>query len=91
MRDKVKGKIEKHYNILINGQKCKILNYKIENSRLTIITKLKNENLWLNRDEIGEICIEEENERHLFFVKWHSSLFDATIFYYYYTIIEDHY
>ncbi len=89
MKDKIKGKIDKHYTILVNGQKCKILNYKTEDSRLTIITKISNPNLWLNCDEKGEICIEDGSKRHYFSVKSYSACYGITIFRYYYYILDE--
>ena len=89
MKDKIKGKIEKHYDILVNGQKCKILNYKIDGSELTIITKIKNSNLWMSRNDKGEICIEDENKRHFFSVKGLYAHYSTTIFNYSYLIIEE--
>lgn len=90
MKDKMKGKLDNHFHIFVNGRKCKILNYKTEDDCLTIITKIKNQNLWVDSDKEAEICIEDENKRYFFFVKCLSVFCDTTIFRYCYSILQEH-
>lgn len=83
MRDKRKGKLDRHYYILVDGRKCRILNYKVkeiesyllEGRRLTLVTKFGGEGFFVDHDTGGEILIENEKERIIFHVRMmsHSS------------------
>ena len=88
MKDKRQCKIDKHFPVYMDGHKCLILNYRVENNHLTIITKIKNSNLGIGRDT-GEIVIEQDGVKITYIVEHCTVYYGITIFYYGYHILEE--
>ena len=96
MRDKRKRKLDRHYYILVDGRKCRILNYKIEKiqnfllegNTLTLITKFREQDFSVSRDTGGVICIENDSERLVFRVKPFSASWSSTVWKFHYWIID---
>lgn len=88
MKDKRKGKIDKHYPIFVDGRKCLILNYRVRDGHLTLITKIKNSDLAISGDT-GEIVIEKDGVRTVFFVERCTVYYGVTIFEYGYHIYDE--
>ena len=88
MKDKIKGKIDKHYPIYVDGRKCLILNFRVRDGHLTLITKIKNSDLAISGDA-GEIVIEKDGVRTEFNVERCPVYYGITIFEYGYHILEE--
>jgi len=88
LKDKRQGKINKHFPIYVDGHKCRILNYHVENNHLTIITKIRNDNLGI-RGDTGEIVIEKDGVKITYIVEHCTVFYGITIFNYGYHIVEE--
>lgn len=89
MKDKIKGKMDRHYPITVNGRKCRILGYKTDGSRLTIITKISSCDLLASPNEKLEIVIESQSQRHIYVVQRENAYCGISVFRYYYTILDE--
>ena len=89
MSDQRQKKIDRHFPVYLDGRKCRILNYRIEGDKLTIITKIKNSNLHTGFGETSELIIEENGEKRRFLVTSLTVYYGVTIFYYSYRIIQE--
>ena len=88
MKDKRQQKTDKHFPIYVDGHKCLILNYRIENNRLTIITKNKNSDLEISGDK-GKIVIEKDGVKTEYIIEQGTVHHGITIFNYEYRILEE--
>lgn len=88
MKDKIKGKIDRHYPIYVDGRRCLILNYRVREGHLTLITKIKNSSLAIGGD-VGEIVIEKDGVRTEFTVERCTVYYGVSIFEYGYHVLEE--
>ena len=72
----------------MDGHKCLILNYRVQNDHLTLITKIKNSNLGISGDT-GELVIEKDDVRITYIVEHCTVYYGITIFNYGYHILEE--
>ena len=78
MKDKIQGKINKHFPVYVNGHKCRILNYYIQNDYLTVITKINNSNFGI-RGDTGELVIKKGGVKTAYIVEYCTSFYGNTI------------
>ena len=88
MKDKRKYKIDKHFPVYMDGHKCLILNYLVNSSHLTVITKIKNSDLGISGDT-GELVIEKDGVKTTYIVEHCTVYYGVTIFKYGYHILEE--
>ena len=88
MKDKRKSKIDRHFPVYMDGRKCLILNYRVYDDRLTVITKIRNSDLSISGDT-GELVIEKDGVRKTFIVEHCTVYYGITIFNYGYHILEE--
>lgn len=88
LKEKRKGKIDRHFPVYMDGHKCLILNYRVQNDHLTLITKLKNSNLGISGDT-GELVIEKGGVKITYIVEHCTVYYGITIFNYGYHILEE--
>ena len=88
MKDKRQSKIDKHFPVYMDGHKCLILNYRVQGSHLTVITKIKNSSLGISGDT-GELVIEKDGMKITFTVEHCTVYYDVTMFRYGYHILEE--
>lgn len=68
MKDKRLGKLNRHFQIMINGRKCRILNYCVNEYTITLKTKMSNDTFYICRDSENYITIETETEKVVYTV-----------------------
>ena len=83
MKDKRIEKIKKHYEILINGKKIKIMNHMIDEKEIRLITKIKGQSFPF--DECVRIEIPKQGA---LYGKWACGMISAQTEEYHYKIIE---
>lgn len=88
MKDKRQSKVDRHFPVYMDGHKCLILNYRVQNDRLTLITKIKNSDLAIGGDT-GELVIEKDGVKKTFIVEHCTVYYGITIFNYGYHIVEE--
>lgn len=92
---KKQNKIDKHFDIIANGKKVKIINYKITEGRdeysglmgqnMEIITKISNKVL---ESKPIECIICKDNKELNFIGSWYSTRSQAGLFKYHYSVDE---
>ena len=90
MKDKIQGKMDRHYPITVNGQKCRILSYKTDGTHLTLIAKIRSDELFCPRPGVDqEIVIETPPNWQVFTVQWESASSESGVFRTHYRILAE--
>ena len=89
MFDKKKGKLLRHFPIIVNGKKCQVMRLRVNENNLALLTKIPNPNLYYQRGETAEIVHETDARLTVYHTEgtgmaYHSPQYSA----YYFSIIS---
>ena len=89
MKDKRSEKLKKHFDITVNGEKVKILNYILsEQGSVRLITKVRGQNF--HKTEETRIVIETEGDPLVIIGRWTHAAVTPTLEDHFYKILTDH-